>query len=164
MKVSKNDLNIASYKRQYEASARKLVKLSGGASLLILGAPDGERLPGYARNTDVKPECKVLSASEKSNYSALLAQKSDALAFWHAPVNLARVRQVQMKIAREMSAGYWDWSQVMGGACGSYRWANATPALGYGDKVHLTALGSKRSAAALYDFLIKGYQEFVRQG
>jgi len=156
----KDNVNSASYQRRYEALAGSFQKLAGNPSLLILGAPDGARLPKYARNPDVQAGCKALSAREVAQYSTLLAQKSEVLARWHAPPGLARVRQAQRRAAENLKAAYWDWSKVMGGACGTFRWANAKPALAYRDKVHFTDAGAKRSAQALYNFLMKGYGQF----
>jgi hypothetical protein len=138
----------------------KLKKLANNPSLLVLGAPDSTRLPKYARKQDVEPVCKELSPQEVAQYSTLLAQKSDQLARWHAPPGLARVRSALASAAKNMKAAYWDWSSVMGGTCGTYRWARAKPPLAYGDNVHFTDAGSKRAATALYKYLMKGYGRF----
>ncbi len=156
----KDSLNAAAYQRRYEALAGKLKSMGRNASLLVLGAPDSTRLPKYARKPDVTPGCKALSPEEVAQYSALLAQKSETLARWHAPPSLKRVRNALQRAAKNMNAAYWDWSQVMGGNCGTYRWAQAKPALAFGDNVHFTDAGSKRSATALYKFLMKGYGQF----
>lgn len=156
----KDDLNASAYQRKYEALVGKLKGMADNPSLLILGAPDAARLPKYARKPDVSPPCKALSAQETAHYSMLLSQKSERLARWHAPPGLARVRMAQRKAAQKLKASFWDWSKVMGGTCGTYRWANAKPALAYGDKVHFTDAGGKRAATALYKFLMKGYGRF----
>jgi len=156
----KDNVNSATYQRRYETLAGNFKKLAGNPSLLILGAPDAARLPEYARNRDVRTGCKALSTRELAQYSTLLAQKSNTLARWHAPPGLARVRTAQRRAAENLKAAYWDWSKIMGGACGIFRWANAKPALAYPDKVHFTDAGAKRSATALYNFLMKGYGQF----
>jgi len=156
----KDDLNAASYQRRYEALAGGLQKMANNPSLLVLGAPDSTRLPKYARKPGAAPECIELSPDDVAQYSTLLSQKSDRLARWHAPPSLSRVREAQKRAAQNLKAAYWDWSQVMGGACGTYRWAAAKPPLAYGDKVHFTDAGGKRTATALYKFLMKGYGQF----
>ncbi len=156
----KDDLNAARYRQRYEALAGKLQRMANNPSLLVLGAPDSTRLPKYARKSGVTPECIELTSDEVTQYSTLLAQNSKRLARWHAPPGLSRVRSAQKLAAQNLKAAYWDWSQVMGGACGTYRWAAAKPPLAYGDKVHFTDAGGKRTATALYKFLMKGYGQF----
>jgi len=156
----KDDLNAAAYQWHFEALAASLKKAANNPSLLVLGAPDSTRLPKYARKQGGSPGCKALSRDEVAQYSSLLQQKSVTLARWHAPPGLARVRAAQKRAAQNLNAAYWDWSQVMGGQCGTFRWASAKPALAYGDNVHFNDAGSKRAAAALYRFLMKGYGQF----
>lgn len=157
-----NNLKAAEYGRRYEKLVRKLQKSAGNPSLLVLGAPDSTRLPKYARKPDVKPGCKALRPNEIAQYSKLLAQKSPILARWHAPPGLARVRSAQKRAAKHLKAAFWDWSRVMGGACGTFRWAQAKPPLAYGDKVHFTDAGARRAAAALYKFLMTGYAQYTQ--
>jgi len=156
----KDDLNPVNYQRRYEALAGRLKKMANNPSLLVLGAPDSTRLLKYARKQGVELSCKQLSPQEVAQYSTLVAQKSDQLARWHAPPGLARVRNALKRAAKNMKAAYWDWSTVMGGTCGTYRWAQAKPPLAYGDNVHFTDAGSKRAATALYKYLMKGYGQF----
>ncbi len=156
----KDDLDPAAYQRRYETLVGRLKKLANNPSLLVLGPPDSTRLPKYARKPGVEPVCKQLSPQEVAQYSTLMAQKSDQLARWHAPPGLARVRGALQRAAKNMKAAYWDWSRVMGGACGTYRWAKAKPPLAYGDNVHFSDAGSKRAATALYKYLMKGYGQF----
>ena len=156
----RDDLNATAYQQRFEALAAALKRAANNPSLLVLGAPDSTRLPKYAQNQQVKPECRALSKDEVTQYSTLLQQKSQRLARWHAPPGLARVRAAQKRAAQNLNAAYWDWSQVMGGECGTFRWARANPALAYGDNVHFNDAGSKRAAVALYRFLMKGYGQF----
>ncbi len=156
----KDNLNVTAYQQRFESLASDLKKAANNPSLLVLGAPDSTRLPKYARKQAGTPGCKALSRDEVAQYSTLLRQKSQRLARWHAPPGLARVRAAQKRAAQNLKAAYWDWSQVMGGECGTFRWARAEPALAYGDNVHFNDAGSKRTAAALYRFLMKGYGQF----
>ncbi len=155
-----DDLNATAYQQRFETLAINLKKAANNPSLLVLGAPDATRLPKYARKQGGSPGCKALSRDEVAQYSTLLQQKSQRLARWHAPPGLARVRAAQMRAAQNLNAAYWDWSQAMGGECGTFRWARAKPALAYGDNVHFNDAGSKRAAVALYRFLMKGYGQF----
>lgn len=156
----KDDLNVSAYGQRYFKLAEEMKKMAGNASVLVLGPPDAARLSAYARKTEQTYPCKPLSAGEVAEYSTLLAQKSERLARWHAPPNLGKVRIAQRSAAQRLKAAYWDWSDVMGKECGTYRWANAKTPLAYGDKVHFTDAGARRSATALYRFLLKGYIQF----
>ena len=66
---------------------------------------------------------------------------------WAVPGHLAQVRQMEMRVAREMNLAFWDWQQAMGGACASSAWV----AQGWqrGDHVHFSAEGGRRLGEAL---------------
>lgn len=80
---------------------------------------------------------------------------------WSSAPKLRLVRDVYQAMAKEMHAGYWDWSRVMGGECGMNRWASS--GLAAKDHVHLTPKGYARSADAFVDFLVSNplYEERV---
>jgi len=66
---------------------------------------------------------------------------------WAVPGNVARVRQMEMRLAQEMNLAFWDWQQAMGGACSSSAWV--AQGLQRGDHVHFTAEGGQRLGEAL---------------
>jgi len=144
-------LRVKSYTKNVRRALRDLRSASPSASIAIVAPPDAARVPKYCGKAARKQaRCSALSSSEARNYTALLRAKSPALCRWHAPPKLARVRSVLKEIARTDGYFYWDWSKVMGGQCGTDKWTKVRPKLAHGDRVHLTNLGYKRSADALY--------------
>ena len=81
-----------------------------------------------------------------------VSQASCSTGGWSSPAKLELVRNVYRDLARQMHAGYWDWSSVMGGNCGMNSWANS--GLAAHDHVHFTSKGYARSADALVKFLV----------
>ncbi|WCT80256.1 hypothetical protein [Novosphingobium humi] len=66
---------------------------------------------------------------------------------WAVPGNLARMRQMQMRVAQDMGLAFWDWQQAMGGPCSSSLWV--AQGLQRGDHVHFSAEGGRRLGEAL---------------
>lgn len=66
---------------------------------------------------------------------------------WAVPGNVARVRQMEMRLAQDMNLAFWDWQQAMGGACSSSAWV--AQGLQRGDHVHFSAEGGRRLGEAL---------------
>jgi lysophospholipase L1-like esterase len=59
------------------------------------------------------------------------------------------ISQVQAEVGARYQCAFWDWQEFMGGAGGSYGWANVAPPLMSRDLTHLTSAGYRRTAAAL---------------
>ncbi|MCG8558383.1 MAG: GDSL-type esterase/lipase family protein [Hyphomicrobiales bacterium] len=155
-------LDVAAYERRYEALVRRLQNLAPNASFLVIGPPDSARFPRFARKGRKYAElksvaCRVLSAQERQSYPSLVKARSDRIAGWHVPPKLGAVRAALKRVAERGGAYFWDWSGIMGGACGVHDWATAEPALVMADHVHMTAEGSQRTARALYDELMAGF-------
>ncbi|MGI9381729.1 MAG: GDSL-type esterase/lipase family protein [Methyloligellaceae bacterium] len=155
-------LDVAAYESRYEALFKRLQDLAPDASFLVIGPPDGARYPRFARKgrkyADLRTtDCRVLSTKERGSYPSLVKAKSSRLAGWHPPPKLGAVRAALKRVAGRGTAYFWDWSGIMGGACGIHDWATSEPALAMPDHVHMTAEGSRRTAQALYDELMAGF-------
>ena len=161
-----DDLDIAAYEDRVAELVNRFKAHAPQASVLILGPPDGLRFPRYARRKDRKvpatASCKALSDDERRRYAELKSSKSPQLARWHPPPRLAEVRAALRRVAQTSGARFWNWSTVMGGACGIHAWANADPPLAARDRVHLRGLGADRSARSLFDELMRAYEIHVR--
>ncbi len=153
-------LDLAAYQRYYQQFVARLRGAAPRASFLIIGPPDGARLPRFADRQGAG--CKPLSRREISTYAADISAGDERLARWHAPPKLDAVRNSLKRIASRVRAKFWDWSKVMGKNCGIHRWANASPKKAVRDHVHLTSLGAKTSAQLLFKDLMNQYVSHKR--
>jgi hypothetical protein len=153
--------------RDYEAKAMRMMSVlrqaAPEASLLVIGPPDVARLPNFAgatgRASDV---CRALSPQERASYAQRLRASDPRLARWHPPLRLDEVRAALRRAAAASQAYFWDWSKLMGGACGVHAWVHSDPPLAANDHIHLTEEGSKRSARLLFRELMTGYDSYSR--
>lgn len=74
---------------------------------------------------------------------------------WMPPPALALVRARQMKVARELRLGFWNWALAMGGPGAADGWTRA--GLMRPDRVHFTGAGGERIAAMLNADLVDGH-------
>ena len=158
-------LNPVLYRRMMRKRVEWLRAQAPQASLLVIGAFDGARLPRWAasrRPIDDAPRaalpCGELALHERATYAEMSAARDPRLARWHAPPNLAAVRRVQAMVAAGQGIAYWDGAAAMGGACGVHVMAFQEPPLAYGDHVHLTPAGAAHVAAKLWLALMEGYE------
>jgi len=155
-------LSATTYAADFTRALGLLHQLAPWAAILVVGPPDGEHLPAGcagASSPKVHYDCAPLSASDLDNYAALFQvhRPKGKACRWYEPPNLATVRTVQRQIAASHHAGFWDWSQVMGQACGLHKWVNADPPLAARDHIHMTSAGYARSADALFAHLMTAY-------
>lgn len=143
-------LDPAAYRRDFMARLDFLRRSAPDAAFLIVGPPDGNR-----RSAGCAGEGQPLSCAPEA------AAGSCA---WSPPPMLDDVRAIQRQAALEGQAYYWDWSEVMGGACGIHRWTMLDPPLAYGDHVHMTTAGYALSADALVDHLMTLYDRYRGEG
>ncbi len=71
---------------------------------------------------------------------------------WYSPVKLAGIRDTIEALAKDEKAGFWNWSEAMGGRCRIDAWAQRGFAAK--DRVHLTAKGYDRSAESFVEGLL----------
>jgi lysophospholipase L1-like esterase len=112
----------------------RLRGLAPGASLLILGAPDG------------------LKSGQAGGCGA---DGSRA-----APASLAVVRDVQRRVAGEAGVAFWDWYGRMGGDCSAERLATMPEPYMRPDRVHFTSLGAEWIGGVLSDDLTGAYDRW----
>ncbi len=162
------DVTRDGYAAEFTARLRFIEQAAPGASILVIGPPDADRLPdgcrGGGRGRPARGlndfSCAPLSAAESANYYAFLSRPSAETCRWHPPPALAMVREAQRSVTQARGHVFWDWSQVMGGACGTHNWAIANPPLAFEDHVHLKPAGYQASADALFDELMSRYAAF----
>ncbi len=66
---------------------------------------------------------------------------------WFEPRLLSVVRERQLRVARELRLGFWNWSAAMGGRCASNQWFLTGQMRG--DHVHFTRTGGDRIGSLL---------------
>ncbi|MEI9849978.1 MAG: GDSL-type esterase/lipase family protein [Sphingomonas sp.] len=105
----------------YEAQLRRQVarirRLAPNVPILLLGAPDAA-----TRNAALDPV-------------------GDCGEGWAAPRMLGEVRQRQIRVARDMRLGFWNWAAAMGSDCAAYAWKSNGQMRG--DYVHFTREGGE---------------------
>jgi lysophospholipase L1-like esterase len=142
-------LDLGAYQAEYERVIGKLKFLEPNAHIVLIGPPDGARLPGAAH------PCSGGATGHDCGEPLVKADATaNARCRFETPPKLAQVREAQRAIAERTGAAFWDWSAIMPGPCGAQTWAAATPPLMAHDYVHLTLDGYKLSADKFADFLI----------
>jgi lysophospholipase L1-like esterase len=122
------------YERILQAQIARLKRLSGGAPILVLGAPDaGTDRWALSRN-----------ATPRAGDPPLPSDGG-----WFPPPALARVREIQRRVAAEEGVAFWDWGGRMGGPGTAEAWAAMTPPLMRRDRVHYTLEGGAEIARRL---------------
>lgn len=109
-------LDPVAYETLLRGQVGRMRRLAPAASLMLLGAPDGER-------TGPAGGCSA-----------------DGLR--RPPPSLAVVRDVQRRVAADMGVAFWDWHGRMGGDCSADRLALLAEPLMRGDRVHFTSVGA----------------------
>lgn len=156
-------LNLQDYEAKVNTMLSMLRQTAPQASLLVIGPPDVARLPNFANGTGRASDvCRALSPQERAGYTQRIRSGDMRLARWHPPLKLEDVRTVLRRAAATHRAYFWDWSKLMGGACGIHAWVHSDPPLAASDHIHLTEEGSKRSARLLFRELMAGYDAYDR--
>jgi lysophospholipase L1-like esterase len=70
----------------------------------------------------------------------------------------AAIIEVQRRVARDYSCGFFDTVRFMGGPMSMVRWAAASPPLGSADHVHFTLAGYRLLGEVLHRALMAGYR------
>jgi lysophospholipase L1-like esterase len=161
-------LDLGLYSKLLDRRLMQLRSLAPHATIVLLGAFDGARLPTWAdRSTSVDAgprsalPCAPLAINERATYASLSADRDPVLGRWHGPPNLDKVREIQEAAARNHGSVYWDGADAMGGTCSIHAFVFSDPALAYGDHVHLTPSGADFMASRLWDFLMRPYGSLV---
>jgi hypothetical protein len=150
---------LGDYQSVYESRLAQFRQSLPGASIVVVGPPDADRLPDYCNVRGASREtvgCRPLGGAEAADYSQLLRSRSRSLCQWHPPAGLDIVKAAQQQAARRQGAYFWDWSSVQGGACGADRWVGQ--GLERSDHVHMYEAGYQLSAEKLFAELVRGYR------
>jgi lysophospholipase L1-like esterase len=78
---------------------------------------------------------------------------------WMPRPRLLQIIEAQRRAAPDYGCGFWDTYAFMGGAGSMQQWVRARPALGAGDRIHLTVRGYVRMGMVLGDALMRAYDE-----
>jgi lysophospholipase L1-like esterase len=140
------------YAALLESQIARLRRLSGGAPILVLGAPDANTRradllhnaarPRLAGGAPARPPgVDIDSLLEGAPPPDAPQVNSGPGLAWYPPPALAQIRDVQRRVAAAMSVAFWDWGDRMGGPGAANRWSSANPPLQRGDRVHFTPAG-----------------------
>ncbi|MBV1934647.1 MAG: hypothetical protein KUG59_08145 [Parvibaculaceae bacterium] len=163
-------LNVPKYKALMEEKINFLQANAPDASILLIGAFGGNRLPRWSQTaswSQIKSiarkdfPCRPLELNERATYDTLQQNQNLLLARWHEPPRLKDVRHVQQQIAQERGLWYFDGAAVMGGPCGMHQWVQESPPRAYGDHVHMTSHGAKSMARSFWNALITPYESYA---
>lgn len=131
-------LDPVAYEALLRGQVARLRRLAPGASLLLLGAPDGLRS----------------GATGGCSADGLRAP----------PPKLAVVRDVQRRVAADLGVALWDWHGRMGGDCSADRLALGAEPLMRGDRVHFTSAGADWIGGILSADLTGAYDRWKAVG
>jgi hypothetical protein len=155
-------LNIPAYEQRVMQVVDRLKKAAPEASIIVTGPPDGARMPAFASaiggGTDT---CRPLTGQEIASYDKWMHKSDMRLARWFAPPKLQEARASLRRVAANSNAYFWDWSRLMGGACGIHAWVHSEPPLASADHVQLTTEGARRSARTFFTEMMAGYAGYA---
>lgn len=117
-------LDLIEYQLNLQAAINTIRRDLPQAAILMLGAQDAARKRGAASKECVPGR----------------------------PLQLAAVKRIQQKVARDSHVLYWDWEQAMGGPCSMKRWQ--AQQLARPDMVHFSQQGYAKLADDLFDNLM----------
>lgn len=144
-----DDLDPTAYATRYRRVLGRVRRAAPGAAVVIVGPPNANRLPAGCKQEAATASCQSSRGRDPGAPGEGPAADADGggrMCVWRAPPNLARVREVQRRIAEEEKLVFWDWAEVMPPECGAHDWAKATPQLMADDHVHMTIAGYRQSA------------------
>jgi lysophospholipase L1-like esterase len=147
---------LGNYEAEFREHLQMLRRAAPGASIVVVGPPDANRLPSYCPRSNGDRPCVPLSRSEAASYTSRLSGGDRSLCRWHTPAAIDYVRRAQRDVARQLNVYFWDWSAVQGGVCGADRWVHRD--LGHRDHVHMKQDGYWQSADQLFAALLRGYR------
>lgn len=131
-------LDGAAYEALLRGQIARMRRLAPGASLMLLGAPDGLR-------SGVTP-----GSGGGCSADGMRAP----------PPKLAVVRDVQRRVAADLGVAFWDWHGRMGGDCSADRLALGAEPLMRGDRVHFTSAGADWIGGILSGDLMAAYDRW----
>jgi lysophospholipase L1-like esterase len=127
-------LDAGAYETLLRGQIARMRRLTPGASLMLLGAPDAQR-------------------SGTTNGCGADGLRAP-------PPNMAVVRDVQRRVAADLGVAFWDWHGRMGGDCSADRLALGAEPLMRGDRVHFTSAGADWIGGILTGDLMAAYDRW----
>jgi len=130
----------------------------------------------FAYGTNEAADTRLSIGSYEAELRAVLARLRRALpdtsCVLIAPFDLAstvrprllKISEVQRRVSRDFSCGFWDGYAFMGGRGSIRRWAYVRPPLASPDQIHLTRRGYVYAGTALGDALMRAYDAAALQG
>jgi lysophospholipase L1-like esterase len=150
-----DELDLDRYAARFHTAVVELQRGAPGASILVIGPPDGARVGHNCTPASCRPGGDARGDVRED------AGGDDCA--WHEPPKLAGVREVQRRVAAERGWAYWSWFQAMGGICSIDRMAAAEPPLAMADHVHLSHAGYEMIADLLFADLMREYEKWKAQ-
>ena len=147
--ADKANLDVPAYAERYRKVLAKIRAALPGATLVMIGPPDGEELPSHCKDKAAR-EAATCRAGAETTASATRPNACE----WRRLPKLTEVREAQRKIAERDGIVFWNWASIMPKECGAERWLRESPVLMAKDHVHFTIAGYRKSAAAFLDTLI----------
>ncbi|MBB6250609.1 GDSL-type esterase/lipase family protein [Nitrospirillum iridis] len=145
-------LDLAAYQERFRAAVRRVN--AGPVAVIVLGPLDGQAEAAA---------CKRV-ADKDAVFPCQEAPPPPGRCAWYTPPTLGRVRALQAQGARKGDYVFWDWAQLMPGACGMDRWVRQPVPLARPDHVHLTPEGYTLTANAFFAWLMDQYQGYIQPG
>ena len=132
--------DASAYEMTVREEIARLKRLSGGAPMLIFGAPDaGTDRHELAHNAEPAPGDPTAAEAASGG--------------WFPPPALSAIRAAQRRAAAAEGVAFWDWGDRMGGPGVAQAWVAATPPLMRRDHVHYTTDGGAEVARLLQEDL-----------
>jgi lysophospholipase L1-like esterase len=156
----KPSLDPASYEQDFEQRLAFLHQVVPNASLIVVGAPDGERQRYRVVTTEIVTHRHRKTIRKLVKTTIPVPGGDPCNGQYAIPPHLAEVRELERQAAGRQGAYYWDWSAAMGGACSMVRFAAANPPLGMPDHVHMRSAGYALTADALLNTLMRAYDRY----
>jgi lysophospholipase L1-like esterase len=156
----KSSLDPGYYEQDYEQRLAFLHQAAPGATLIVFGAPDGERQRYRVVTTAIVTHRHKKTIKKLVKTTIAIPGGEPCNSQYAIPPHLPEVRELERQAAERQGAYYWDWSAAMGGACSMVRLAAANPPLGMPDHVHLRSAGYAMTADVLFDTLMRAYDRY----
>ncbi len=81
---------------------------------------------------------------------------------YHTPSGLPGFIRLQKRVAAREHVAFFNLYEAMGGANSMKKWVEGHPKLASDDYTHPNGAGAVRIASLVYDYLIKGYDQFTQ--
>ena len=151
-----DNLDPSVYAGTYRKVIARIRRAAPDARLVVVSPPNANRLPANCKAEAARAVCRSALREPDPPVTGTVPPgegDKDKACIWREPPKLARVRDIQRRIAEEMSLTYWNWASVMGAECGAHDWSKATPPLMADDHIHMTIAGYRQSAEKLVPVL-----------